>query len=298
LKWLEAEGPFVPRLLNELGRREDDFSFLLFFSYRYFHSFHGIHRFSHKAILVPTAEHDETIYIRIFKELFQLPAAIIYNSHEERELIQKVSNNAHVLGDVVGVGSEIPQRTYPADVRKKYFLNDRYLVYVGRLDENKGVPELLTFFARLQEEGGTELSLVLAGKSQIPLPDLPKIRYLGFVSEKEKFDLLAGSEFLVIPSQFESLSMVALEAWAMGKPVLANGRTEVLRGQCRRSRAGLWYRDYEEFREVVGLLENDASLCSSLGQNGKLFFSRNYSWPEIERKYLQIFSALGMQESL
>ena len=42
-----------------------------------------------------------------------------------------------------------------------------------------------------------------------------------------------------MPSYFESLSMVALEAWALGRPVLANGRCDVLKGQCIRSNAGL-----------------------------------------------------------
>ena len=44
-----------------------------------------------------------------------------------------------------------------------------------------------------------------------------------------------------MPSFFESLSMVALEAWALGRPVLANAKCDVLKGQCIRSNAGLYY---------------------------------------------------------
>jgi glycosyltransferase involved in cell wall biosynthesis len=126
----------------------------------------------------------------------------------------------------------------------------------------------------------------------VPIPEHPAIVHVGFQENKEKFDLLQGAEFLVMPSQYESLSMVALEAWAVGKPVLANGRTEVLRGQCRRSQAGLWYSDYDEFKEAFLALSGDAGLRQRLGANGKAFFQANYSWPVIEAKYLQIISAL------
>ena len=77
------------------------------------------------------------------------------------------------------------------------------------------------------------------GTSILPIPKHPHIRHLGFVSDRDKFDGIAGAEALIMPSYYESLSMVALEAWALGRPVLANGRCDVLRGQVVRSRAGL-----------------------------------------------------------
>ncbi len=110
LLWLEAEGPLVPELIAALQERENEFAYFIFFSYRYYHSFHGVGKFRRKAILVPTAEHDQVIYLNLFKDFFNLPAAIVYNSAEEKELINRVSGNEAVCGDVVGVGSEIPER--------------------------------------------------------------------------------------------------------------------------------------------------------------------------------------------
>ena len=54
-----------------------------------------------------------------------------------------------------------------------------------------------------------------------------------------------------MPSYYESLSMVALEAWALGTPVIANARCDVLLGQCLRSNAGLYYADAAEFGAVL-----------------------------------------------
>ncbi len=287
-RWLDEEGPCVPHLMAELERRESEFDYYIFFSYRYYHSYHGLKKFAKKAILVPTAEHDQVIYLRLFKYLFHYPGAIVYNSHEEKAMINRVSGNHHVPGDIVGVGSEIPQTFFPDSFREKYDIRGRYFVYIGRLDENKGVPELLNFYTCLCREETVDLTLVLMGKSLVEIPAHPRIKYLGFVTDRDKFDALAGCEFLIIPSQFESLSMVALEAWALGKPVVANGRTEVLQGQCRRSNAGLWYTNYEEFKENILLLSGPPELKTVMGNNGKEFFRKNYSWPVIESKYAEI----------
>jgi len=292
-EWLRREGPLVPHLIDTLERRNHEFDFFLFFSYRYYHSYHGVKRFGPKSVLVPTAEHDEVIYLRLFKDFFHLPAAIAYNSHEERALIHRVSGNQDVPGDIVGVGSEIPSSFSPGAFRETHGITGPYILYVGRLDENKGVPELLDHFTRLREEEATGYSLVLMGQAYIDVPENPSIHHLGFVDDRTKFDGLTGADFLVIPSQYESLSMVSLEAWACGKPVVANGRTEVLQGQCRRSNAGLWYTDYDGFREIVLLLQNRRDVRESLGKNGRRFFMQHYAWPVIENKYLGLFNRLA-----
>lgn len=291
-RWMEEQGPYFPDLLETLEKRENEFDYYFFFSYRYYHSYHGVKRFKDKAVLVPTAEHDPVVYLRLFKDFFNMPGAIIYNSHEEKKMIHKVSGNEKVLGDIVGIGSEIPDSFNPQSFRDKYNIREKYFIYIGRLDENKGVPELLRFYLRLLNEEAIELTLVLMGKSVIDIPGHPKIKFLGFLMDEDKFDALTGAEFLVIPSQFESLSMVTLEAWAVGKPVVANGRTEVLQGQCRRSNAGLWYTNYDEFKKIILLLNENRELKEIMGRNGKNFFETHYSWPVIENKYLKVIEQM------
>jgi len=287
-EWLYEEGPYMPDLINELENRGDEFYKYIFFSYRYYHSYEGLKKFKKKSVLVPTAEHDEVLYMRLFKDLFNLPSAIIYNSHEEKEVINKISGNREVPGDIVGVGSEIPEKFDPDSFRDKYSINCRYVLYIGRLDENKGVPELLRHFIRFSDENNNNIKLVLVGKSVIDIPEHKNIEYLGFIEDNEKFDALSGAEFLVIPSQYESLSMVTLEAWAIGVPVIANGRTDVLKGQCRRSNAGLWYTNYNQFREAFNILIDNKDVRERMGENGRKFFKENYSWEVIENKYIKL----------
>jgi Glycosyl transferases group 1 len=95
-----------------------------------------------------------------------------------------------------------------------------------------------------------------------------------------------------MPSYYESLSMVALEAWALGRPVLANGRCDVLKGQCIRSNAGLYYENLSEFVETLNAIEQNRWLSGTLGRNGRQFFREHYDWPVVERKYLDMFDRL------
>lgn len=292
LAWLDAEGPTSPALVRDLTARQAEFEFVLFFSARYYHAYHGARAVPGKAILVPTAERDEVLGLGIFPPLFRGVRGFMYNSPEERALLQAAAGTDEVPGVVVGVGSEVPGATHPHRFRQKTGIHERTAIYIGRIDENKGCVELFDFWQRYAEITPGGLTLVLIGTPILPIPQHPRIRHLGFVSDQEKYDALAAAEFLIMPSYFESLSMVALEAWALGKPVLANGRCDVLRGQASRSNAGLYYENYAEFVEAVRVLDGSPGVAASLGRNGSQFFRANYAWPVIEKKYLDMFARL------
>ena len=289
--WLESEGPASPELIAHIQRVKDQFDFFVFFSYRYYHAWHGLRAVADKAVLVPTAERDDAIGVSIFAPLFRAARAVMYNSFEERALIQGVSGRKGP-GVIVGVGSEIPDRTQPWRFRKKFNVKRPFAIYIGRIDENKGCAELFAFFERYAVMYPHGLDLILVGSRVLEIPNHPRIRHVGFLSDEDKFDALAAADALVMPSRFESLSMVALEAWALGKPVLANGHCDVLRGQTIRSNGGLYYENFEEFAEALYALEASGPLGAVLGRNGREFFRRHYTWPVIERKYLEMFERL------
>jgi glycosyltransferase involved in cell wall biosynthesis len=292
LAWLESEGPTSPALIDYLVRSASSFDHVLIFSYRYYHAWHAARRLPGKAVLVPTAERDPTIGLSMFGPIFRGVRGIMYNSYEERAMIRDATHNEHVPGVVVGVGSDVPGRTDPARFRRKYQINRPFAIYIGRIDANKGCSELFDYFQRYAMTFPRGLDLVLVGKPVIPIPGHHRIHHLGFLSDEDKFDALAAADLLIMPSYYESLSMVALEAWGLGRPVLANGRCDVLKGQCIRSNAGLYYESYEEFVETLYSLESNGPLHARLGRNGREYFTRHYGWPVIEKKYLDMFRQL------
>jgi glycosyltransferase involved in cell wall biosynthesis len=292
LGWLESEGPASPALVDYVERAARDLDFVILFSYRYYHAWHLARRVPEKAVLVPTAERDATIGLSIFGPVFRGVRALMYNSPEERAMIQAAAGNTSVPGVVVGVGSDVPERTDAERFRRTFKMRRPFAIYIGRIDQNKGCGELFAHFQRYAAAFPRGMDLVLIGSAVMEVPKHPRIHHLGFLDDRDKFDALAASDLLIMPSYFESLSMVALEAWALGKPVLANGRCDVLRGQCIRSNAGLYYDSYEEFVEALFSLESNGPLNARLGRNGRDFFKRQYAWPVIERKYLEMFDQL------
>jgi glycosyltransferase involved in cell wall biosynthesis len=295
LTWLDAEGPTSPELVSFVATHANEYDFFVFFSFRYYHAYHGARAVPHKAILVPTAERDGALGLGMFAPVFRGVRAVMYNSHEERALIHAASRNEHVPGVVVGVGSAIPDAVDPARFRHTFQMRERFAIYVGRIDENKGCRELFDFYRQYAAALLDPLHLVLIGTPVIPIPSHAGIRHLGFISDQDKFDAMAAADLLIMPSYFESLSMVALEAWALGRPVLANARCDVLHGQCLRSNGGLFYDGFDEFFETLRSLDANPGLAAALGQNGRRYFERHYSWPVIEGKYTGMLDRLARE---
>jgi glycosyltransferase involved in cell wall biosynthesis len=292
VQWLDSEGPRSPELIAHLRQARGEFDFVLLFSVRYYHAWHGARATPDRAILVPTAEREPSLGLSIFAPIFRGARAIMYNSPEERALITGIAGNSDVPGVVVGVGSEIPGDVDPERARQTFGLRRPYAIYVGRIDANKGCAELFDHFLQFLQRSAREIDLVLIGTPVLPIPAHPRIRHLGYVTDRDKFDAIAGASLLVMPSYYESLSMVALEAWALGRPVLANARCDVLLGQCLRSNAGLFYENAGEFAGAITRLVDDPGLAAALGANGRRYYDDHYAWPVIEDKYLDMFARL------
>jgi glycosyltransferase involved in cell wall biosynthesis len=294
LEWLRAQGPFSSALLDHLCQHGRESDFLIFFTYLYASTYFGLPLVADRSALVPTAHDEPPIYLGVYHHLFQLPKVLIFNTPEERDFVNHRFGTHDILQDVVGVGVE-----EPTTVRADQFLNRHgewlegreFILYVGRIDASKGCRQLFSHFVRFREDvAEIPLKLVLIGSTVMEVPEHPDILHLGFVSEQEKFDAMAASKVVTLPSPYESLSMVALEAWQLGKPVLANGLCNVLRGQCIRSNGGLWYENYAEFKEALRLFLVESRLGERLGQAGKAFVERCYNWHVIEAKYVKLIN--------
>jgi glycosyltransferase involved in cell wall biosynthesis len=295
LAWLDSEGPVSPGLLERVSRTAGEFDYVLVFSARYHQAYHAALRVPARTVLVPTAEREPALGLGIFGPVFRGVRAVMYNSPEEQALIQELSGNEHVPGCVVGVGVDLDTVGVPERFRHKHGITRPYVLYVGRIDANKGCPELFDYFRAYVGTTGEPPLLVLIGAPVIPVPEDPNIRHLGHLSDQDKHDALAGAVALAMPSYFESLSMVLLEAWAASRPVLVNARCDVLLGQCLRSDGGLYYHDAAEFCGALALLLSEPGLADALGRNGRGYCERRYAWPVVEAQYMNMFERLDAE---
>jgi glycosyltransferase involved in cell wall biosynthesis len=282
--WVRENGPYSPALVKAVTRSRDRFDRFFFYCYRYYQSYHGLPPVRDKAILVPTAEEDPAIGLTVFKELFQAPRGIVYLTPEEQALVQGAGENQAVPSAVIGSGLNLPPSDGTVDFAARHGLTRPFVLYVGRIDKNKGCVTLFAYFRKFVEETGADVDLVLAGSAVIPIPDHPRIRHVGRISEQEKVAALGQCRLLVMPSPYESLSIVTLEAWKLGAPVLANARCQVLMGQCLRSDGGLFYHGYAEFAEGLQLLLDRPQLAATLGKQGQSWVDTECAWETVESR--------------
>ena len=292
-QWVRENGPFSPALVKAVARSRERFDRILFYCFRYYHSYHGLPPVRERAILVPTAEEDPAVHLGIMKPFFGLPRGIVYLTPEEQALVEDASGNRGLPSVVIGSGLNLPEPDPALDFRRQHGLTRPFLLYVGRIDKNKGCVTLFAYFRKFREETGAEVDLVLAGRSVVKIPDDPHVRHVGFISEQEKVAALGQCALLVMPSPYESLSVVTLEAWKLGVPVLANARCKVLAGQCLRSNGGLFYHGYAEFAEGLRLLLERPELARDLGRQGQDYVEREYAWETIDARLDELFARTG-----
>jgi glycosyltransferase involved in cell wall biosynthesis len=294
--WVEENGPYAPALVESLaGLPQVDL--FVFYSYRYYTTFSGLPRVAERSVLVPTAEDDPAVGLPIFKPLFNAPRGLLYLTPEEQELVGRAAGNRSIPSVVIGSGIHVPEGWREVDPRSRFSLPERYVLYVGRVDWAKGVDQLVRYHERLASEWPEAPLLVLAGKPVIEVPESPKVRSLGVVSDEEKGALMAGSDVLVLPSALESLSLSVLEAWSFGRPVLVNAACRVLEGQCVRSNGGLFYRGYAEFAPALRLLLERADLREALGGSGREYVAREYDWGVVESRANAFLASLQASPS-
>jgi glycosyltransferase involved in cell wall biosynthesis len=282
--WVRENGPYSPELVKRVATERERFDRFFFYCYRYYQSYHGVPKLRERAILVPTAEEDPAIGLEVMKPLFRAPRGLVYLTPEEQALVEDASGNQALPSVVIGSGINLPEPEAGYDFRHAHGIERPFLLYVGRIDRNKGALQLFAYFKKFLEETGQDVDLVLAGKPAVPLPEHSRIRHIGFISEEEKVAALRQCRLLVMPSPFESLSVIVLEAWKLGVPVLANARCKVLAGQCLRSNGGLSYHGYAEFAEALKLLLEQDGLAAALGRQGRAYVEREYAWETIDAK--------------
>jgi glycosyltransferase involved in cell wall biosynthesis len=168
----------------------------------------------------------------------------------------------------------------PERFRKKNHLERPYLLYVGRIEPGKGVGDLLKAYRALRSRMENPPDLVLCGALHMTLHG-EGVRYVGRVPDQDKYDALAGAEAVVVPSRYESLSLLALEGFAYGAPVIANGLSEVLGGQVERSGGGATFTDEDSFCEAVRKVGEQRSVLSRKGKA----FARRHTWEKVVDAY-------------
>ena len=284
-RWIDIQGPVSPGLLDAVAATDADV--VAFYPYLYHPTVRGLPLVGRRAVLHPAAHDEPPLRLGVFRPVFAEAAGLAYHTVSERRLVERTfrvgATRQIVLG--LGVDDEVTGGTSPVE--------SPFLLYVGRVDDGKGTRTLAEFFAAYKRRRPGPLRLVIAGRVFDQPPPHPDVVVTGEVDEATKWALYRAATAFVNPSAFESFSIVLMEAWECGLPVLVNGRSEVLREHCERSGGGLWFDRYARFEVAVDAVVDQPALAASLGARGRRYVEANYRWPTLVERYRTFAEAVA-----
>jgi glycosyltransferase involved in cell wall biosynthesis len=281
-------GSVVSDGLNEfLLQNCERYDAVVFIPYLFGLTYFGVPLCPEQAFLIPCLHDEPFAYLSIFREMFARPRGLLFNTIPEMELAQRIYGIPKEKSFLVSLGFEAADVYDPDSFRSKRGLKEPYVLFAGRREGGKNIPLLVDYFRTFHRRNGGGVRLVLLGTGEVNLErsDRGRILDFGYLSLQEKLDAMAGCRVFCQPSVNESLSIVMMEAWLAGSPVLVHGQCAVTRDHVERSDGGLWFDDYFTFEECLKWFLAHPKEAASMGGAGGAYVRRHYSWEAVLRRF-------------
>jgi O-antigen biosynthesis protein len=259
-------------LVETLRQRQDEFDAIVVGPYLFGLTYDVAQALPAKTLLVPCF-HDEAIArLRVWPLVYGRVGGILYHSPEEQDYAQAVLGMNHPNSCEMGTLLDLDTGELPAPAPSAR----PYVVYCGRYSAQKGVPELLEWGARYQSDYPERFDFVFMGQGEVALPRATWLHDRGRLEEPAKRATLAGARALVQLSRQESLSLVALEAWAQRTPIVVHRQCAVLAAQARRAEGGVAVDDYDSFAATLNDLWDKPDAWRARGERGQAYVAARY----------------------
>ena len=240
-----------------------------------------------KMLLVPCLHDEPFARVGRIRDMFEMVRGFLFNTEPERRLAHRMFD-LHPQTDAVVAMGITPFTVDSEAFAKRTGIKGDYVVYSGRREPLKGTPILVDYLDCFRQRTGRDVKLVMTGSGPVEIPTTlaPHFHDLGFVSEQEKREAMAGAVAFCHPSVNESLSIVILEAWLAGTPALVHAKGEVLRWQCESSNGGLWFANYPEFEAMLLFYLDHPDAAARMAEQGRAYTLAKYA-PEAVRARFQ-----------
>ncbi|SUI96873.1 Glycosyl transferases group 1 [Sphingobacterium spiritivorum] len=288
--YYRSHGFYSSDLLTYLEEYHQQSQAIILFSYLYPSTVFGSLISPEKTILIPTAHNESHLFRPIMAKLFNHVAHIAFNTHNEQELCRSLFGRHMAPHTVIGVGTDLASPTSLEYINNKFNLPSEYIMYFGRVADSK-LDQLIPYFLSYKKKYPNNLKLVLTGKLYTKKVDHKDIVYTDFVSEAEKTALIQHAKLIINPSPHESLSLLMLESMKLGKIVLVNGKSKVLKEHCIKSNgAAFYYESKQDFIYKIHELVNGNQENNSEAQK---YIEENYNWDIIIQKFRSLINRIS-----
>ncbi|VAX25700.1 hypothetical protein MNBD_NITROSPINAE02-10 [hydrothermal vent metagenome] len=281
-RWMRSGIRSTP-LDRYIGDKADEYDYFFFIPYLYGTTYWGSHMAPEKSWLIPCYHNEAVAYMRPLRQNAQWMAGICFNTVAEKRLAEKTLKIKNKAMLITGEGVETGAKGDAKRFRAKYGIEGDFVLYVGRFQPEKNIPALVEDFKKYASGSKAPMKLCFIGKGDMKLKDDPAhgIRVLGFLPEQDKIDAYAASTAFILPSLKESFSIVMMEAWIQGKPVIAHGMCNVAREHMFLCGGGYLYRDADELADGLDKIGSDKALAEKMGNRGREYVLENFEWEKI-----------------
>lgn len=281
LRWAE-ESVSSPALYAHLVRHREDYDLVCFAPYLFGTTLWGVQLVPERAVLVPCLHDEPFAHLSVVRASFEACRGFIFNSPPEAALARQLYAIDGRPSGVVGLGFDPPPPTDPEGFRRRHRLAGPLLLYLGRKETGKNVPLLIEYVLRYRTTHRSDVTLVLAGDGPVTAPaGAVGVRDLGYLDRADKAAAYAAATVVCQPSVNESFSIVLMEAWLAGTPVLVHTGCAVTTYHAFQAGGGLAFGDFYEFAEALTLLLEDRDRRARLGAQGRVYVEREYGWPAV-----------------
>ncbi len=283
-RFVELVGPVCPDVVDDAIASDRDVFAVT--PYLFWPALAAAPRLGRRVIFHSAAHDEPELHLPIMRAVFGAVGGMAYNSYAEQALVEGTFPVAHLPSSVIGA-TVVEGSGDPDAARAAVGLapDERFVLCVGRVERAKGSHVLAEMWRLYRSRRPGAPRLVLLGPVHEALDGDDDVVVVGRQPEATKWGLLQACELTVSPSAWESFSLVVLEAWLAGAPVLVNRRCEATLEHCLRSRGGLWFFDYADFEIVVDRLLGDPGLREHLVRNGRSYTRRVFDWATIVDRY-------------
>ena len=281
-----------PELNKYIREYKSEYELFIFIPYMFGTTYYGVQECMEKAILIPCLHDEAYAHMGLFKDVFSRVAGMAFLSDPERLLAETLYGVRGESFPFLGAGVDTDFSSDALRFRRKYEIEEPFILYAGRKDAGKRVDELIRHFVEFKKRNPSGLKLVLIGGGDIEIPS-GDIIDLGFVSAQDKYDAYAAATVFCNPSEMESFSIVIMESWLAEVPVLVNGKCEVTKDFAKKANGGLYYTSFVEFEGCLNYLLSHPATAKVMGKSGRSFVLANFAWDAIVAKYRCYFEIMG-----
>lgn len=283
-----------PDLYRYIAEHKEEYSYFIYIPYMFGTTYYGIQACPEKAVMIPCLHDESYAYMDSFKEVFKQVRGMIFNARPEMELAERLYDLSKVHTKLLGVGVNMDTEGDAERFRMNYKITEPFILYAGRKDAGKKVDLLLEYFAEYKKRNKNNVKLVLIGGGEIGIPKsvAEDVFDLGFVSKQDKYDAYAAAMMLCQPSWNESFSLVIMESWLAGRPVLVSQKCSVTRNFAHETNGGLYFDNYPEFEGCVNYIVNHPDIADAMGENGNSYVRSNFAWDVIIQRFIKFLEEL------